>query len=168
MFISPQEPATWASQAPALPRLRDLGWLEYFLPDGAVYFIHPTQRIVTEIDLYNSKRLDSVSNFLDRYLSSEVPQGYELWLRENIPATGAPVSKKGGNVTALWINHNKRAVTFTPPSDMPSDRRMRGPVVAEDRRSSSPRAESIAILTRDCRPRSRIQILAFCRGTPGP
>jgi len=37
----------------AHPRLHTLGWLEYHLPDGTVYYVHPTSRVTTEI---NEKR----------------------------------------------------------------------------------------------------------------
>ena len=31
----------------AHPRLHTLGWLEYHLPDGTVYYVHPTSRVTT-------------------------------------------------------------------------------------------------------------------------
>ncbi|TFK61040.1 hypothetical protein BDN72DRAFT_863919 [Pluteus cervinus] len=127
--VSPQ---VWPSQVPVHHRLREQGWLEYFLPDSTVYFVHPTHRVITEIDLYSTKRLDVVHSYIDRYLINPVPQGMELWLREIAPSPGLPPPKKGSGLASLWVNHTKKNITFTPPFEVPMNCHIRPSPPPED------------------------------------
>lgn len=98
-------------------RLRDLGWLEYVLPDATLYYVHPTLRVTTDIDLRQPKNLDAVTTFFDRQKDAgehSVGGGMELWLRE----APEPASKKkrGDWFVPLkaWVDHRKKTVVLDP------------------------------------------------------
>lgn len=116
-------------------RLRNLGWLEFFLPDSSVYFIHPSFRVATDIDLHSLKKLDAVSAYLDRLHRDVIPQGMELWLREPVAGSSSGGPKRGYNPVSQWVNHMKRTVTVVSPFDPAPLRTSRGSAVAEDRKS---------------------------------
>ncbi|KAJ2921490.1 hypothetical protein H1R20_g15602, partial [Candolleomyces eurysporus] len=47
------------------PRLHELGWMEYHLPDGCFYYMHPTKKITTDVNLSDEKVLSEVSVYLE-------------------------------------------------------------------------------------------------------
>lgn len=84
-------------------RLHELGWIEYHLPDGVTYFVHPTRRIITDISLRDVRWLDSVNAYLERYVGTPVPVGMELWIKEG------NYTKRGTFVpTNFWVDHGRR------------------------------------------------------------
>jgi hypothetical protein len=88
------------------PRLHDLGWIEYHLPDETVYYVHPTRRMITDVDLRIDSTLDVVTTFLKRK-DGNLPKGTELWIREG------PRSKQGFVVPSGWrVDHMKQVVHF--------------------------------------------------------
>lgn len=109
-------PSVRSATTPAsIPRLHALGWIEYVLPDAAIYYVHPTMRVVTDIDLRSVRQLDLVMKYLDRGTSGEgfkVPQGCELWVRD-----AANGKKKDCVPVRNWVDHVKRFVSFEPPSE---------------------------------------------------
>jgi hypothetical protein len=94
-----------------MPRMHALGWREYVLPDAAVYFVHTTLRVTTDIDLRNLKQLEIVTGYLDRDGEGfKVPQGCELWLRD-----AAEGKRRDCVPVRNWVDHGKRSVSFEPP-----------------------------------------------------
>ncbi|KAI0076911.1 hypothetical protein K474DRAFT_1662296 [Panus rudis PR-1116 ss-1] len=92
--------------------LRSLGWTEYVLPDNSFYYVNKSTRVVTDIDLRNAKKLEAVTEYLDRKLPEEVglaPEGWELWLRE------AGATKHGFSPLRNWVNHKAKLLSFDPP-----------------------------------------------------
>lgn len=113
VIVSPQsgiqDQPTWPSHTATLvPRLHNLGWIEYFLPDGTVYYVHPTLRVTTDIDLRSIKKLDAVTAYFEHHKES-APQGIEMWLRD------AGTAKRGLVPVVYWIEHSKRAVSIIGP-----------------------------------------------------
>ncbi len=105
-----QSPTDWA--APSSPHLHELGWIEYLLPDASFYYVHPTLRVTTDIDLRNSKKLTAVSSYFERYKDG-APVGLELWLCEK-------QDKRKKRDTALvewWVDHGKRSVSSERPGE---------------------------------------------------
>ncbi|KXN82470.1 hypothetical protein AN958_02531 [Leucoagaricus sp. SymC.cos] len=87
----------------AVPKLHELGWIEYHLPDGTFYYVHPTRRVTTDVNLRTEKILKSVTDYLDS--SKEcVPSGCEMWLRD------VGTSRKGFVPSRSWVNHQARTV----------------------------------------------------------
>ena len=82
-------------------RLRKLGWTEYRLPDNTVYYVHPTRRITTDIDMREDKMLDRAVALLKRKV---VPPGLELWFRER------EHTKKAFFARMFWVDHGRRTV----------------------------------------------------------
>ncbi|CAA7259460.1 unnamed protein product [Cyclocybe aegerita] len=81
--ISPLAPSpSWTPHGISHPRLHELGWLEYHLPDGTVYYVHPTRRITTDINLRSERLLDAVSSWLDERRDESPNIGVECWLKE--------------------------------------------------------------------------------------
>lgn len=107
LIISAQSPAqsssTWHSTV--APRLHDLGWIEYHLPDGTFYYVHPTRRVTTDINLRTEKMLSAVTSFFDEHKDSAgAPVGAELWLRD------IGNTKRGFIPLRCWVDHHSRAV----------------------------------------------------------
>ncbi|RDB19890.1 hypothetical protein Hypma_013085 [Hypsizygus marmoreus] len=103
----------WPVQAAASgPRLHDFGWIEYQLPDGTMYYVHPTRHVTTDIDLREDKKLDALTAYLEhRKDGAGAPAGVELWLRE-------PVSPKRGFVPArFWVDHRQKILTHDQSSE---------------------------------------------------
>lgn len=96
------------------PRLHSLGWLEYHLPDGAVYYVHPTNRVTTEINLRSEKLLTSVERFLDDWhgkdhsgtIEETLAAGAEIWLRD------VGKGKSGMVLERWWVDHRLRTVVL--------------------------------------------------------
>jgi hypothetical protein len=101
---------TW----PSIDRgYKALGWTEHILPDSSVYYSHRDLRVTTEVDLRNSKKLESVAEYLDKKRPTEPalpPPGWELWLRDNsrLQIDFIPVR--------CWVSHNDRVLTLEPPT----------------------------------------------------
>lgn len=96
-----------------MPRMFALGWIEYVLPDAAVYYVHPTMHVTTDIDLRNLKQLEIVTAYLERNGEGfKVPQGCELWLRD-----AAEGKRRECVPIRTWIDHTKREVSFELPTE---------------------------------------------------
>jgi hypothetical protein len=93
----------------SLPRLHALGWIEYILPDASCYYVHPTRRVATDIDLRDTKKLQAVGDYLD-HTDVAVPVGMEVWLKD------ASSVKRGLAPVMVWIDHRKRVVSLEPLS----------------------------------------------------
>ena len=100
----------------AHPRLHDLGWLEYHLPDGTVYYVHPTNRMTTEINLRNERMLSGVESFLADHSSKDqsgtggmegTASGCETWLRD------VGTAKSGLVLERWWVDHRLRTVVMS-------------------------------------------------------
>lgn len=96
---------------------KSYGWAEYLLPDSSVYYSNAGLRVVTDIDLRTTKKLDFVMDYLDKKRPNEpqptpVPSGWEMWLRE----AGAGKASYDLALMKSWINHNARILTVQPPS----------------------------------------------------
>ena len=104
------------------PRLHDLGWLEYHLPDGSVYYVHPTRRVTTDLNLRIERILFAVDGWMEERKDETLDVSVEGWLRE---ADGKKhVQKKasggwwGGKNKAeeviyferFWVDHHARSV----------------------------------------------------------
>ncbi|EAU87242.2 hypothetical protein CC1G_12460 [Coprinopsis cinerea okayama7 len=111
--------APWVPSVPGsvpAPRLHELGWLEYHLPDGTFYYVHPTRKIITDLNLRLDKVLTDVTNFLENGSGSgfgAIPRitgkdvatpGMEIWLRD----VG---NKKGFIPVKCYVDHHARTVT---------------------------------------------------------
>ncbi|KAF8076962.1 hypothetical protein FPV67DRAFT_1715819 [Lyophyllum atratum] len=110
--------AQWPLQhTPTGPRLHDLGWLEYQLPDGTVYYVHPTRRVTADLDLREERTLEALSAYFEDHKDcGGAPQGMELWLRESvvIKGSGSGSKKKGKGrfePARFWVNHKQRMVS---------------------------------------------------------
>ena len=91
--------------------MHDLGWIEYQLPDGTVYYVHPTRRVTTDVDLRVDTVLDIVAAYLERQKDGNVPQGMEMWVREGHAQKSR--SRQSGLVPVrCWVDHRKRVVQF--------------------------------------------------------
>jgi hypothetical protein len=122
MNISPQSgnpsSSAWPAGVNSSTRLHSLGWIEYVLPDATFYYVHPTLRVTTDIDLRNMKKLEAVTVYFDRKDSTfagsgggGAPVGVELGLRD------AASAKRDWVPVRCWVDHKKRGVTFDPPQD---------------------------------------------------
>ncbi|TCD65970.1 hypothetical protein EIP91_001962 [Steccherinum ochraceum] len=105
----PSARAFWPTAAQSF---HALGWSEILLPDSSVYYVNRSMRVTVDVDLRNSKKLEAVTEYLDRKLPEEValpPLGWELWLKE------ADETKKGFVPVRNWVNHEARSLSFKPP-----------------------------------------------------
>ncbi|KAK7039381.1 hypothetical protein R3P38DRAFT_475890 [Favolaschia claudopus] len=86
--------ATTTGDGDSEPTFRELGWIAYVLPDvSTTYYVHPTLRATTDLDLRDSKMLGRVNKVLGYAGSSAGGSrsrsrrgsgvGMELWLRES-------------------------------------------------------------------------------------
>jgi hypothetical protein len=88
--------SVWPTRASGSgPRLHDLGWIEYQLPDGTVYYVHPTRRVTTDVDLRIDSVLDIVTEYINRLRDGSAPQGMEMWVREGQAQKSKSKSKHG-------------------------------------------------------------------------
>jgi hypothetical protein len=101
--VSPQggSATKWANTTPLL---HTLGWIEYILSDASFYYMHPTHRLVTDINLRIVKNLEAVGEHLD-HMDPTVP---EASLKD-----GSSAERHGGFAPlVIWIDHRKRVVSF--------------------------------------------------------
>ncbi|KAI0940341.1 hypothetical protein AcV5_001475 [Taiwanofungus camphoratus] len=92
--------------------IETLGWTEHVLPDSSFYYAHAGMRVSTDIDLRNAKKLDRVTEYLEKKLPEEIalpPQGWELWLRD------AGTTRHDFKPLRNWVNHKARTLSFDPP-----------------------------------------------------
>ena len=102
----------WHPHADGYPTLHTLGWLEYHLSDGTVYYVHPTNRVTTEIDLRSERMLTNVERFLADYskdhsgstMEETLASGGEIWLRD------VGTAKSGLVLEKWWVDHRSRTV----------------------------------------------------------
>ncbi|KAF7984725.1 hypothetical protein HWV62_11654 [Athelia sp. TMB] len=117
-YTNQAPPSARSAATPAsIPQLHTIGWIEYVLPDAATYYVHPTLRVVTDIDLRNERHLNNVMGYLDRGTGTggegfKVPQGCELWVRD-----AAKGRRRDCVPVRNWVDHVKRLVSFEAPSD---------------------------------------------------
>ena len=114
-------------------RLAEMGWSEYHLPDGTTYYVHPTLRVTTDVNLRDDPVLDGVSAYLgmDNGVGGRplvvVPAGCEIWLREQLVDT--PASKKGRGskgkknkpsrkLETYLVDHSLRSVLLSSSSSL--------------------------------------------------
>ncbi|KAL4257782.1 hypothetical protein AB1N83_010513 [Pleurotus pulmonarius] len=118
--ISPMPVADVSNRNTTHPLLHQFGWIEYILPDSSFYYVHPTLRVTTDIDLRNIQNLDVVNKYLERKdggssygYGTVVSNGWEIWLRES----GVKSKKKGGkdDFVKCWIDHKRRILTYNSP-----------------------------------------------------
>lgn len=116
--VSPQlgmpSSSVWPAQASGSgPRLHDLGWIEYHLPDGTAYYVHPTRRVTTDVDMRVDSVLDIVTAFLERQKNVSVLQGMEMWIRGSLAQKSKSKSRQSVLVPVrCWVDHKKRVVQF--------------------------------------------------------
>lgn len=109
-------------------KLHELGWLEYALPDGTVYYVHPTRKITTDAGLRVDYVLDAVEVWCERHSDEARDVGVECWLREVDPKEAAKKAaaakgkssaakgkaKKGESPPVFferyWVDHHARTV----------------------------------------------------------
>ena len=72
-----------------------------------MYYVHPTRRVTTDVDLRTDSVLDIVTAYLERQKEGSAPQGMELWVRE-----GQKSRSKQGLLVPMrcWVDHRKRLV----------------------------------------------------------
>jgi hypothetical protein len=105
---------SWNPHPGSHPRLHTLGWLEYYLSDGAVYYVHPTTRVTTEINLRSERMLNGVERFLEDHgkdhpgsaMDGTAATGGEVWLRD----VGS--AKSGMILQRWWVDHRVRTVVL--------------------------------------------------------
>jgi hypothetical protein len=98
----------------AHPRLHTLGWLEYHLPDGTVYYVHPTAKVTTEINLRSERMLTGVERFLADYSEDQSGSAMEgtldfcseIWLRD------VGTVRTGLVLERWWVDHRLRTVVI--------------------------------------------------------
>ncbi|GLB34349.1 hypothetical protein LshimejAT787_0112330 [Lyophyllum shimeji] len=110
--------STWPMQEPTVAfgtvRLHNLGWLEYQLPDGTTYYVHPTRRVCADLDLRDEDTIEALVAYFERRIDgSGAPAGMELWL------SGEEKSKRrrkgnGFEPMRLWVNHKLRTAMVEP------------------------------------------------------
>ncbi|TFK33262.1 hypothetical protein BDQ12DRAFT_727898 [Crucibulum laeve] len=105
--------ATFVNVSPSSPfpasaaKLHNLGWLEYHLPDGTCYYVHPTRSVTTDINLRSDKALHTVTAYLedrDRTQLHGHHGGVEVWLRD------IGTAKKGFMLSRSLVDHHARTV----------------------------------------------------------
>ncbi|KAJ2929720.1 hypothetical protein H1R20_g7364, partial [Candolleomyces eurysporus] len=126
------------------PRLHELGWLEYHLPDGSFYYVHPTKKITTDVNLRDEKVLSEVTVYLedgdlnstnyDAFFNQDssiqpVVQGHrasstakgvpppsvEIWLRDmSTPKTRRKRGAPAFVPLKCFVDHHSRSVIVDP------------------------------------------------------
>ncbi len=108
--VPPTDGVDW----PMIERsFKSLGWTEHILPDSSVYYAHHNMRVVTDMDLRNARKLDAVTDYLDKKQPRETllpPLGWELWLRD------VSKTRYESSLVKCWVNHEGRILTFEPPA----------------------------------------------------
>ena len=102
---------SWSPRHGSHSRLHTLGWIEYHLRDGTVYYVHPTSRVTTEINLRSERMLTSVEKFLADHDKDPSVAGVnvefgEIWLRD------VGTAKSGMVLEKWWVDHMARTVVI--------------------------------------------------------
>lgn len=84
--------------------MHELGWIEYVLPDGGHYFVHPTLRATTDLDLNVPAKLLLVTSYFERYKNPQA-DGLELWL------TARNDRKRDSALLEWWVDHSRHLVS---------------------------------------------------------
>ncbi|KAF9552621.1 hypothetical protein CPC08DRAFT_768163 [Agrocybe pediades] len=114
------------------PKLHEYGWLEYRLPDGSVYYVHPTRRLTTDVDLRSERMLMAVEKWVDEKDGENggfdgdglgglrggktINVGVEGWLKEAKSAAGGQKKPAKGQsyqpvfFERFWVDHIRRTV----------------------------------------------------------
>ncbi|KAF8871776.1 hypothetical protein CPB84DRAFT_1800451 [Gymnopilus junonius] len=94
------------------PRLHELGWLEYHLPDGTVYYVHPTRRVTTDSNLRKESVLAALEAWFElRNLDDNVNVGVEGWVREvSVDGNGMQNPQPVLSFERYWVNHIAQTV----------------------------------------------------------
>lgn len=87
----------------------ELGWIEYHLPNGLFYYVHPTRRVTTDINLRMEKALNAVTAYLENDCEEAAPSGCELWLRDSNTARGGGRGRSF-EPRSSWVNHQTKSV----------------------------------------------------------
>ncbi|KAG6809030.1 hypothetical protein H0H92_001884 [Tricholoma furcatifolium] len=112
-------PAAWRQQVihpkkhlaeeKELPAHFRAGWITYDLPDCTVYHVHPTHRMVVDIDLWDKGNLEFISEYLKSHADTKVaPPGSELWLIQDSEPNDRSASRLP--LTPLLVNHRQCTV----------------------------------------------------------
>jgi hypothetical protein len=105
--VSPHSPSRQGEWPLQPPRLHELGWIEYHLPDGAGYYAHPTRRVIADIELRQDKWINLMTDYLDSSLDgSHLPYGSEVWIRD------VQMTRRGFLVTKYIVNHRDRTAVL--------------------------------------------------------
>lgn len=126
--------STWPAQAAYDgPRLREFGWIEYHLPDGTVYYVHPTRRVTADIDLRDERRLDAITMYFERHRDgTSAPAGMELWLVED----GASDRRRPLRPPLRFlVNHSLQMVAYDQSSTNAGTSRRAKKTLEDDRES---------------------------------
>lgn len=151
-------------------RLQELGWLEYHLPDGSFYYVHPTKHVTTDVNLRNEETLQEVDELLK--LAGILGVGGsmgEVWLRDEALLLSERDRKKkerawrkSGNKGVpdwrfgLWrVDHSMRSVVKLGKEDVGKgkgkEKKKKGPAGngegEEDRESLSQSAFALSKLS---------------------
>lgn len=95
-----------------------------------MYYVHPTRRVTTDVDLRTDSILDIVTAYLERQKDGSVPQGTELWVREVQKSR----SKHGLLVPMRWwVDHRKRLVQLDRVSEVNGSAKGKKNVEVDDR-----------------------------------
>ena len=97
-----------SSSSVSTPLLHNLGWIEYVLPDASSYYVHPTMRVTTDIDLRNTKKLEAVTSYFD-HKNAGAAVGLEVWLQD------LTTTKRGFVPATFLVDHRRRCVAFESP-----------------------------------------------------
>lgn len=136
--LSPQSgmpsTSTWPARAIREgPRLREFGWIEYHLPDGTVYYVHPTRRVTADIDLRDERRLDAVNAYFERHRDgASAPAGMELWLIEDWANDRRRPFRPP---LRFLVNHSLQMVAYDQSSTNAETSRRAKKAVEDDRKS---------------------------------
>ena len=87
------------------PRWHNPRWIKYKLPDGTVYYHHPTRRVTADVDLSSDSILGIITAFLERQDGGSVSPEVELWIRWGRKSTRDLFMPMG-----YWVDHRKRVV----------------------------------------------------------
>ncbi|PPQ65741.1 hypothetical protein CVT24_011774 [Panaeolus cyanescens] len=117
------------------PRLHSLGWLEYHLPDGMFYYVHPTRKMVTDLNLRRDGVLDRVTAWMeeDGREGESVGVFVEGWVVERVDGVPKALGKKGKGrkverdprtmvLERYWVDHHARSVVKDEEVLMPPGR----------------------------------------------
>ena len=111
-------PSTWTN-GDTQPRLLDLGWVEYSLPDGTIYYSHLTKRLTTDLDLRSERIIHAVTLWVEDRESESISVDLEGWLKESSTKAkkrsgwGSKKNKKEEDPVFLeryWVDHQQRSV----------------------------------------------------------